>query len=166
MRTKIEAKVNYNPSLKIQGDKELAGTFLFFFLFISTSHLLFSTDIDGWLSLSPALRIPKRKDGKDGSESSSSSSSDDDKNKTLSIKANVKSPDISVGGKGKLEVRAGVSNNNNNNKQKRVSVKQDSIIRLGALCSICSIKFSFFKRPVSVCFSLFLPHVVFPPFMC
>lgn len=123
-------------------------------LFLPFSINLFRLDIDGWLSLSPALRIPKRKDGKDGSESSSTSSSDEDKNKNnISVKANanIKAPEVSVGGKGKLEVRGGVSNNNNN-KHKRVSVKQDNIIRLGAICSMCSVKFSFFKRPVSIFF--------------
>jgi hypothetical protein len=29
MRMKIEAKVSYNPSLKVKGDKELAGNFFF-----------------------------------------------------------------------------------------------------------------------------------------
>jgi hypothetical protein len=137
MRTKIEAKISYNPSLKAKGDRELA-------------------DIDGWLALAPTLRIPKRKDGREGSESSDSSSSNDEsslKGKIdvdLSLKAKVDLPtvkgklDVPEGsGKGKLEVRTGALGH----KQKRVSVRQDSIIRLGAICSICSVKFSFFKRP-------------------
>eukprot|EP00026_Physarum_polycephalum_P000044 Phypoly_transcript_00044.p1 GENE.Phypoly_transcript_00044~~Phypoly_transcript_00044.p1 ORF type:complete len:2747 (+),score=514.33 Phypoly_transcript_00044:98-8242(+) len=136
MRNKIEAKVSYNPALKVKGDKELA-------------------DIDTWLALSPAMRIPKRGDGKEGSESSDSSSSDDSSSKVkidadLALRAKVDLPTVkgkvetpqspAVATKGKLEVRAG-------NRNKRVSVKQDSIIRTGAVCTICTVKFSFFRRP-------------------
>lgn len=118
--------------------------------------------------MSPSLRIPKRKDGKEGSESDSSSSSSDDSKKKgkgkgieadissinsprtdLAIKAKVEAPKI-----GMLVIRKIWLLIFYSDRQKRLTVKQDQIVRLGAVCSICTVKFSFFKRPVRIFISL------------
>ncbi len=70
LKIKIEAQASL-PDAKIKAEKDLR-------------------ELSKWLSLSPLLRAPKRKDGKSGSDSSSSSSSstsstsEDEKSKTPS----------------------------------------------------------------------------------
>jgi len=125
---------------------------------------LISTDINAWVNLSPTLRVPKRKDGADGSESSESSSSSDESKKKGKAKADL---DISVKGKGevprgvdisgkaKLEADASIKGKleipggsaKDTKKQKRLTVQQDRIVKSGVGCNICNTKFSFFKRP-------------------
>lgn len=57
-----------------------------------------------WLALSPSLRIPKRKDGKEGSGSSSSSSSSDDEGLNLHGKVDLEGKNIPKPIKGECQI--------------------------------------------------------------
>jgi hypothetical protein len=92
LKTKISQKVKENPELRAEAVKGL------------------KTIVD-WINLQPALRVRKRKAGKDGSESSSSSSSSSDsdsgKKKTSKVEVSVGGPKVGVkglGGATKMEI--------------------------------------------------------------